>query len=73
MKQYESPLKAMRIEAGLTLREVARRADVNPGRLSVIERGLVPTIEERDKIRSVLLIELVKINNANMEEGDDVR
>ena len=68
--QYESPLKAMRIEAGLSLREVARRADINPGRLSVIERGLVPSDKERDKIRQVLLIALTQQQAKAMEEGD---
>lgn len=58
--QYESPLKAMRIEAGISLREVSRRTGINPGRLSVIERGLVPSDKERAAIMGVLLTELTK-------------
>jgi transcriptional regulator with XRE-family HTH domain len=70
MQSYESPLKAMRLEAGLSLREVARRADINPGRLSTIERGLVPTKAEKDRIRQVLLIALAQQQAKAMEEGE---
>lgn len=44
----------MRAACGLSLREVARRAEINPGRLSVIERGLVPSEDERRRIIAVL-------------------
>jgi transcriptional regulator with XRE-family HTH domain len=49
-----SPWKAMREAAGLSQREIGRRAGINSGRLSVIERGLVPTDEEATKLRAVL-------------------
>ncbi len=35
-----SPLRARRLQAGMTLTELARRADMVPERLSRLERGL---------------------------------
>jgi transcriptional regulator with XRE-family HTH domain len=52
--QYETPIKAMRIQSGLSQREVERRAGLSTGRLSVIERGLVPTEDERRKLMAIL-------------------
>jgi transcriptional regulator with XRE-family HTH domain len=46
--------RAIRQSTGLTLREVARRANLNPGRVSVIERGLVPTPQEDAALMAVL-------------------
>ena len=40
---------------GLSMNEVARRAGINSGRLSIIERGVPPTTEEADKLRAVLI------------------
>lgn len=48
------PWKALRESTGLSLREIARRTSINPGRLSVIERGLIPTEEEAQRLRTVL-------------------
>jgi transcriptional regulator with XRE-family HTH domain len=48
------PWRSLREAAGLSLREVARRTGINPGRLSTIERGLIPTEDERDGLRRVL-------------------
>jgi len=49
------PTYRQRREAiGLSLREVARRTEVNPGRLSIIERGVEPSAEEKEVIESVL-------------------
>ena len=47
--------KALREIAGLSQREVGRRAGINSGRMSVIERGLVPTAEEAAKLTAVLV------------------
>ena len=44
----------MREASGLTLREVGRRADINSGRLSIIERGVDPTLEEATRLWAVL-------------------
>lgn len=52
--QSDPPFRSMRAACGLSLREVARRAEINPGRLSVIERGLVPSEDERRRIIAVL-------------------
>jgi transcriptional regulator with XRE-family HTH domain len=49
------PWKALREATGLTQREVGRRADISSGRMSVIERGLVPTPEEAARLRAVLI------------------
>jgi transcriptional regulator with XRE-family HTH domain len=49
------PWKALRDAAGLSQREVARRTGINSGRLSVIERGLIPTDEEVARLRAVLI------------------
>jgi transcriptional regulator with XRE-family HTH domain len=44
----------MRERSGLSLREVSRRSEINPGRLSILERGVEPTADEMDKIATVL-------------------
>ncbi len=49
------PWKALREASGLSQREVARRADINSGRLSVIERGLIPTEAEAIRLKAVLI------------------
>ena len=50
----QTPLRQIRLAAGLSLREVARRSGVNPGRLSIIERGVSPSPEEAAKILAAL-------------------
>jgi hypothetical protein len=57
--QTQMPYRAMRVAANLTLREVALRVTrkgvaMNHGRLSNIERGLVPNEDEREAIVQVL-------------------
>lgn len=49
-KAPETPLRQVRVAAGLTLRELERRTGINRGRLSIIERGVTPTGEEADLI-----------------------
>jgi transcriptional regulator with XRE-family HTH domain len=44
----------MREAAGISLRELGRRTDINSGRLSIIERGVPPTPEEARLLREVL-------------------
>lgn len=60
----QTPLRQIRLAAGLTLREVARRSGVNPGRLSIIERGVPPTIEEASRILAALQVEVVPKGDA---------
>lgn len=55
--------KALREIAGLSQREVGRRAGINSGRMSVIERGLVPTEDEARRLTAVLVA-------ATMPKGD---
>lgn len=50
-----TPWKALREATGLSQREVGRRAGIGSGRMSVIERGLVPTEDEAHRLRSVLV------------------
>ena len=50
----KTPLRQIRLAAGLSLREVERRTGINRGRLSIIERGVPPTIEESLLILSAL-------------------
>lgn len=56
MPEAKNPWRAWRETiSGLTQREVSRRAGINSGRLSIIERGVTPTDEEAAKLRAVLI------------------
>jgi len=44
-----------RLAAGATLREVSRRTGINPGRLSIIERGVPPSDDEAARIEAALV------------------
>mgnify|MGYP001590189155 CR=1 FL=1 len=48
------PYRALRQATGLSLRAVARALDMDSGRLSTIERGLIPTAEERERLLAFL-------------------
>ncbi len=50
--------KALRLLTGLSQREVERRCSMSTGRLSVIERGLIPTDDEARRLKSVLIAAL---------------
>jgi len=50
----ENPYRAMREATGMSLRELARRTGINPGRLSIVERGVEPTAGERDALNREL-------------------
>ena len=50
----QTPLRLIRVAAGLSIREVERRTGINRGRLSVIERGVTPTSEEASAILAAL-------------------
>jgi transcriptional regulator with XRE-family HTH domain len=49
-----TPIRQLRLAAGLSLREVSRRSGINPGRLSIIERGVSPTDAEASAILAAL-------------------
>ena len=51
----------------LTLREVSRRANINSGRLSIIERGVTPTDEEAARLRAVLFAAAASVAQSNPE------
>ena len=56
MQQTANPWRAWRETiAGLTMNEVARRAGISSGRLSIVERGVAPTAEEAARLRAVLI------------------
>jgi len=50
----EPPYKAMREATGLSQRAVERATGIKTGRLSLIERGLIPTDEERRSLLAFL-------------------
>lgn len=55
MQTQSNPWRAWRETIqGLTMNEVARRAGISSGRLSIIERGVQPSKDEADKLRAVL-------------------
>jgi transcriptional regulator with XRE-family HTH domain len=49
-----SGMRSLRLAAGLSIRELERRTGINRGRLSIIERGVVPTDEEARLILAAL-------------------
>jgi transcriptional regulator with XRE-family HTH domain len=53
--QASTPWRSWRETLSLSLREVSRRTGINPGRLSIIERGVPPTEAEANKLRAVLI------------------
>ena len=56
MTETRNPWRAWRETIpGLTLREVSRRTGINSGRLSIIERGVMPSDDEAAKLRAVLI------------------
>ena len=54
-----TPLRQIRLAAGLSLREVEARTGINRGRLSIIERGVSPTAEEASRILAALQVEVL--------------
>jgi transcriptional regulator with XRE-family HTH domain len=49
-----SGMRSLRLAAGLSIRELERRTGINRGRLSIIERGVVPTDAEAAAILAAL-------------------
>jgi transcriptional regulator with XRE-family HTH domain len=49
-EQKLPPYQALREATGLTQRAVERQLEWKTGRLSVIERGLIPTTDERQAL-----------------------
>ena len=65
-----TPLRQIRMAAGLTLREVARRSGVNPGRLSIIERGVPPSVEEATAILAALQVTPITESELRVLDGN---
>jgi hypothetical protein len=56
MQNQPNPWRAWRETIpNLKMNEVARRAKINSGRLSIIERGVAPTDAEAARLRAVLI------------------
>ena len=53
----QTPLRQMRLAAGLSLRDLAERTGINRGRLSLLERGLMASASsgEGERITAVLV------------------
>lgn len=51
-----TPLRQIRIASGLSLNEISRRTGINKGRLSIIERGVPPTLAESTSILAALQV-----------------
>ena len=49
-----TPLRALRESTGLSLRDLEKLTGINRGRLSIIERGVPPTIAESRAILDAL-------------------
>jgi len=54
MTEQPNPWRAKRLSAGLSLRELARRADVNRGTISRIERGWPASPEQAARLVAAL-------------------
>lgn len=52
--QSTQPFRQLRRASGLSIRELSRRTDINRGRLSIIERGVMPTPDEAARIVAAL-------------------
>jgi len=48
------PFRQLRRSTGISLRELEQLTKINRGRLSIIERGVMPTPEEAAKIVAAL-------------------
>ena len=46
METNTQPFRQLRRQTGLSLRDVSKSTGINRGRLSIIERGVMPTPEE---------------------------
>lgn len=67
MTQQLPPWKALREATGKTQREIGRLAGIESGRMSVIERGLIPTEDERQRLLAALLAAMPTIEKGDPE------
>jgi len=56
---HRTPLRQIRIAAGLSIRDVEVLTGINRGRLSIIERGDPPTEDEARKFLAALQVEVL--------------
>ena len=49
-----TPIRQLRLAAGLTIRQLEDRTGINRGRLSIIERGVTPSDDEAKRILAAL-------------------
>jgi len=60
----QTPIRQLRLAAGLTIRELERRTGINRGRLSIIERGVAPS---DDEARLILMALQTRLDAATEE------
>jgi transcriptional regulator with XRE-family HTH domain len=53
-RETQRSLRELRLAAGLSIRALSDRTGINRGRLSIIERGVVPSGDELRRILAVL-------------------
>lgn len=54
METNAQPFRQLRRASGLSIRKLAERTGINRGRLSIIERGVLPTPDEARRIVEAL-------------------
>lgn len=54
MEPNSQPFRQLRRASGLSIRKLAERTGINRGRLSIIERGVLPTPDEARRIVEAL-------------------
>ena len=53
-ERLRTPIRQLRLAAGISLRELEIRSGINRGRLSIIERGVSPSDDEARRILAAL-------------------
>lgn len=54
METNTQPFRQLRRASGLSIRKLSERTGINRGRLSIIERGVMPTPDEARRIVEAL-------------------
>ncbi len=54
VRENRKSIRELRADVGLSIRDLSDRTGINRGRLSIIERGVIPSAEELRRILDVL-------------------
>lgn len=68
LKKFGDMVYKLRLENGLTLREICRRAGYDPSNWSKMERGLISPPSEKKKLESWALILGIKKSSKELDE-----